>query len=91
MSFWSQHGIFFLFFMFFFPRLTMLFTGICFAWSGVLFWLGWVFAPRLTVAALATTVYWHTNPVLCILAWIWAIGGETAEKKGGAYVIKRQF
>ena len=89
MSFWAVHGIFFIFFLFFFPRLTMLFTGIAFAWSGFLFWLGWVFAPRLTVAILATNVYWHTNPVLCILAWLWALGGETAEKRGAkVYVVQ---
>lgn len=91
MSFWQAHGIFFIFFLFFFPRLTMLLTGICFAWSGVLFWLGWVFAPRLTVAILATTVYWHTNPILCVLAWVWALGGETVEKVGGVTVVRRRW
>ena len=89
MSFWQHHGIFFLFFIFFFPRLTMLVTGICFAWSGILFWLGWIFLPRLTVAILATTVYWHTNPILCVISWLWAISGEAAEKKGGTVIIKR--
>ncbi|MCX7122069.1 MAG: hypothetical protein NTV32_00030 [Gammaproteobacteria bacterium] len=89
MSFWAIHGIFFIFFLFFFPRLTMLFTGIAFAWSGLLFWLGWIFAPRLTVAILATSVYWHTNMILCILAWLWALGGETFEKRSAkTYVIK---
>jgi hypothetical protein len=91
MSFWHVHGIFFLIFIFFFPRLTMLLTGICFAWSGVLFWLGWVFAPRLTVAILTTTVYWHTNPILCVLAWFWALGGETLEKSSGIYIVRKKL
>ena len=89
MSFWMHHGIFFLFFMCFFPRLTMLLTGICFAWSGFLFWIGWVFMPRLTVAILATNIYWHTNTVLCVFTWLWALGGESAEKKGGAHIVFR--
>ena len=45
-----------------------------------LWWLGWIFAPRLLVAILATTAYWDTNPVLCVLAWIWALCFETGEK-----------
>ena len=80
-DFWTNHGIVFIFFMFFLPRLTMLFAGICMAWSSMLFWLGWLFAPRLTVAILATTVYWDTNLILCVLAWAWAFMGESAEKK----------
>lgn len=84
-SFWEFHGIFFILFMFFFPRLTMLFSGVAFAWSGFFFWVGWVFAPRITVAILASTVYWNTNWILVILAWIWALGGESTEKK---YTVK---
>jgi hypothetical protein len=77
------HWFWFMFFMAFFPRLTMLFTGICTAgWSHiVLFWFGWVLTPRLTVAILATFFYFHTNPVVCIFTWLWALGGEGAEKK----------
>lgn len=81
-NFWDIHGVWFIIFMMLFPRLTMLFTGICFApFAGVLFWFGWVLAPRITVAILATWFYFHTNPVLCILAWIWALAGEASEKK----------
>ncbi len=89
MGFWAHHGLFFIFFMFFFPRITMLISGICFAWSGFLFWLGWLLAPRLTVAILATTIYWPTNPILCIFAWLWALSGEATEKKGGVYLYSR--
>jgi hypothetical protein len=81
MSFWDVHGIVFVIFMFFFPRLTMLFSRICFMpFAGILFWIGWALAPRLTVAILATTFYWHTNPILVVLTWFWALGGEGTEK-----------
>lgn len=80
-NFWDVHGFWFIFFLFFFPRLTLLFSSV--ATGGVLWWLGWVFAPRLLVAILATTAYWETNTVLVVLTWFWALGGEGAEKKGG--------
>ena len=78
MNFWDVHGILFVVCMFFFPRLTLLFSGV--AWGGCLWWLGFVLTPRLLVAILATATYWHTNPVLCVFAWIWAFGGESYEK-----------
>lgn len=81
-DFWNLHGFWFVFFMCFFPRLTMLFTGIAFMpYAGVLYWFGWVLAPRLTVAIIATFMYFHTNPILCVITWLWAIGGESSEKK----------
>jgi hypothetical protein len=33
------------------------------------------------VAVLATNSYWHSNTILVILSWIWAIGLESGEKK----------
>ena len=42
MDFWQHHGIWFIVFMFFFPRLTMLFATV---WGGWLWWLGWLLAP----------------------------------------------
>lgn len=78
MDFWEVHGLWFIFFMLFFPRLTLLFSSVAF--GGFLWWLGWVIAPRLLVAILATTAFWNTNPVICVLAWIWAFSGESAEK-----------
>jgi hypothetical protein len=83
MDFWSIHSVWFIIFMFFFPRLTMLFMGICvmpFA-HPVLFWFGWFFTPRLVIAILATTIYWDTNPVLCVLAWINAFFVGNASNK----------
>ena len=82
-SFWHVHGIFFIFFMFFFPRLTLLFSSVPF--GGVLWWLGWIFAPRLLVAILATFNYWQTNPILVVLCWCWALSGESVEKGGARY------
>jgi hypothetical protein len=77
-SFWQHHGIFFVLFMFFFPRLTLLFSSVPF--GGIFWWLGWLFAPRLLVAILATTNYWHTDMVLCVLTWVWALCLESTEK-----------
>jgi len=78
MNFWDTHSILFIICMMFFPRLTMLF-GTAFG-GGFLYWLGWVFAPRLTVAIIATMLYADTNIVLIVFTWLWALGGETAEK-----------
>lgn len=77
-SFWLHHGLWFILFMCFFPRLTLLFSSVPF--GGLLWWLGWIFAPRLLVAILATYNYGHTNLILCVLAWIWALAGEGTEK-----------
>jgi len=79
MDYWQVHGILFLIFITFFPRLTMLFAvTIPFGW---LAWLGWLFAPHLTVAILATQFYWQTNPILCIIAWFVALAGTGGEYK----------
>ncbi len=60
MNFWQEHGIFFLIFVAFFPRLTMLVaTSVSF---GFLAWLGWLFTPHLTVAILATQYYGKQIP-----------------------------
>ncbi len=79
MDFWLVHGIFFLIFITFFPRLTMLFAIT--VHFGLLGWLGWLFAPHLTVAILATEYYWQTNPILCIIAWFIALAGTGGEYK----------
>lgn len=59
-----------------FPRITLLFVGGPF---GLLHWLGWVFTPHLLVAIIATTRYWDTNPVLCVIAWAFAFVGTGGE------------
>lgn len=79
-DFFQKHGIFFLIFITFFPRLTLLFSSV--ATGGFLWWVGFLFFPRILVAALATVSYFHTNPVLVVLSWIIALGGETLEKAG---------
>jgi hypothetical protein len=78
-DFWQVHGWWFIFFMFFFPRLTLLFSSVL--TGGWLWWLGWLFAPRLLVAILATTAFWNTNTVLVVFTWLWALCGESTEKK----------
>jgi len=77
-NFWEVHGIFFIIFMIFFPRLTLLFSSV--ASGGCLWWIGLVICPRLLVAILATIHYWETNPILVIFAWLMALGGESTEK-----------
>lgn len=68
-----------------FPRITLLFVGGPF---GILAWCGWVFAPHLLVAILATSRYWDTNPVLCVIAWFIAFAGTGTE---GRFVQKRSW
>lgn len=77
-NYWESRGIFFLFFITLFPRLTLLFSSVAF--GGLFWWLGFFFAPRILVAVLATLAYWQTNPVLVTMAWLIALGGETNEK-----------
>lgn len=86
MDFWSVHpgfvGFLFCVVCALLPRFTLMALVIVAAHIGVTFWgfVGWIFMPRLTVAAIATTVYWSTNPVLCVIAWFCAFGGEVGEK-----------
>lgn len=82
-SFWALHGLLFVTGLFFFPRLTMVagaLLGFCYS-GGWLYWLGCLFVPRFTVALVATISYWHTNPWLVGFTWLWALGGEGAEKQ----------
>ena len=79
-NYWDRRGVFFLFFITIFPRLTLLFSSV--ATGGILWWLGFIFTPRILVAALATVAYFHTNPVLVVLSWMIAVGGEVFEKWG---------
>lgn len=77
MDFWQAHGWLFLICIAMFPRLTLLFAvATSFGW---LAWLGWIFCPHLLVAILATQRYWDTNPILVVIAWLFAFGGTGAE------------
>jgi uncharacterized membrane protein YGL010W len=77
-NFWDHHGVLFLIAIAIFPRLTLLFSGV--ATGGLLWWLGWIFAPRILVAVLATVAYWYQNPILVVIAWLVAFSGESSEK-----------
>jgi hypothetical protein len=79
-NFFQKRGVFFLIFITLFPRLTLLFSSVAF--GGVLWWLGFIFFPRILVALLATVAYFHTNPVLVTISWLVALGGEALEKVG---------
>jgi hypothetical protein len=89
MDFWQIHGLIFLIAIAFFPRITMLVMGTVCSF-GLLGWLGWIFAPHLTVAILATMFYWHTNPILCIIAWMFALGGTSGETKVTSRTLSRR-
>jgi hypothetical protein len=78
------HPVFLLFGLAFFPRtvsLVLTFT-IGLASGGFLWWAGWLLTPHLLVAILALP-YWHTNPLLVVMAWGFALAG-TATEIGGA-------
>jgi hypothetical protein len=79
-NFFAKHHIFFLIFITIFPRLTLLFSSV--VTGGFVWWLGFIFCPRVLVASLATVSYFHTNPLLVTLSWLIAIGGEVMEKMG---------
>ena len=79
-DFFAKHSVFFLFFIAFFPRLTLLFSSV--ATGGFLWWLAFFVCPRVLVASLATMAYFHTNPLLVTLSWLFAFGGEVFEKWG---------
>ncbi len=77
-DYWQKRGPFFLIFITFFPRLTLLFSSV--VTGGFLWWLGFFFLPRVLVATLATAAYWKTNPGLVTMSWFVAIFGEILEK-----------
>lgn len=77
-NFWEHHGVFFLIMITFFPRLTLLFSSV--QTGGIIWWLSWIFAPRVLVAVLATLAYWYQNPLLVLISWLVAFGGESSEK-----------
>ena len=70
MDFFNDNGILTLICLAIFPRLTLFFAS--FVSGGMLWWLGWVFAPHLLVAILAIP-YWDSNPALVIFAWLIAL------------------
>lgn len=78
-GFFVNHGILQLLGWVFFPRIMFIFFSAM--TGGLFFWVGVLFIPRFMVAFWATTYYWDTNPILCILAWLIAIPSESAEKK----------
>lgn len=78
-SYFENHGFLLLVLLTFFPRLTLLFSSI--ASGGILWWFSWLFFPRILIAVLATFAYFQTNPILVTVAWLVALGGESAEKQ----------
>lgn len=66
----------------FFPRLSFWFMSAI--TGGFWFWVGVLFVPHIMAAFWATTMYWDTNPILCIIAWMIALGGTSGETKVAA-------
>jgi hypothetical protein len=82
-DYFTKHGWFFLISVAIFPRLTLLVSALLVGsveLGGLVWWLGFLIAPRILVATLATAAYWNTNPVLVIFSWLIALSGETSEK-----------
>jgi hypothetical protein len=81
MDFWDVHGIIFLIAITLIPRITLLVSIFLFNMvsGGLLWWLGFIIAPHLLVAILATSIYWDTNPILCIISWFVALAGTSTE------------
>ncbi len=77
-NYWDAHGVGLLIGLALLPRLTLLLSSI--ATGGLLWWLGWLVAPRMLVAVLATISYFDSNPALAVIAWLVALGGESTEK-----------
>ena len=70
MDFFNDHGVITLVCLAVFPRLTLLIAS--FASGGLLWWLGWIFAPHILVAVLSLP-YCDSNPELVIVAWVMAL------------------
>lgn len=82
----TNHGTWFLIGLALFPRITLMVSSVLS--GGLLWWLGWIFAPHLLVAILAIP-FWHSNPVLVIIAWFMAFSGTSAESRTGMNVKRR--
>jgi hypothetical protein len=78
MNYWDVHGFLFLAGLTFFPRLTVFFFSA--VTGGLLFWVFFLFFPRIVIPILAAYHYWDTNPVLVVLSFLICLGGETGEK-----------
>ena len=76
--YWDSHGVGLLIGLALLPRITLLVSSV--ATGGLVWWLGWLFAPRILVAVLATVAYFNANPGLAAIAWLIALGGEFGEK-----------
>lgn len=77
-DFFTNHSFIQLLGWVFFPRLMFWFFSVI--TGGFWFWVGVLFVPRIMVAFWATTYYWSSNPFICVIAWIVALSGESAEK-----------
>lgn len=82
----AHHGTWFLIGLALFPRITLLVSSV--VSGGLLWWLGFIFAPHLLVAFLAIP-FWDSNPVLVVIAWLCALSGTSAESRTGVKITRR--
>lgn len=87
MNFFQHHEVITLICLAIFPRLTLLIAS--FVTGGLLWWLGWIFAPRLLIAILAIP-FFDANPVLVIIAWLLAFSGTSWEYRTVSRYNRRQ-
>lgn len=84
MDWWVEHpgflGFLLLILLAIFPRITLLCAMVFgnLVSGGILWWLGWFIWPNLLIAILAIP-YWDSNPVLVIIAWVFAFAGGGSE------------
>lgn len=86
-DFWDFHGWFQLLGWIMFPRLMFWFFSVI--TGGFWFWVGVFFTPHIMAAFWFTTYYWHTNPILCVFAWIYALTREKTEKSTATNTYKK--
>ena len=79
-DYFQRHGYIFLFALTFFTRIALVFSSVI--TGGFVWWLAFLFCPRILIATLATVSYFHTNPLLVVMSWLIALGGEAFEKWG---------
>lgn len=79
-DYFQRHGFFFLAALTFFPRIALVLSSV--VTGGFVWWLAFFFCPRILIATLATVSYFHTNPLLVVMSWLIALGGEVFEKWG---------
>ncbi len=72
MDFWSQHGIFFVIGIVFWPRILLLYYGMIpqMQFPPI---LGFLFVPRMFLMSCISILFWDSNAIIISICWILAI------------------